>query len=583
MKRISALLLLLLALTLVFTACNESTPPANDTTAAPTTTAAPETEPPVTDLEIIKDGVANYTVVRSENATQSTIDAATLTRELIGRETGVHPNISTDWVKRGTELNHESLEILIGPTDYSESSEALVGIPYGDYIVTRVGNKLVVNAWSADGLSAAVSKLGEELIRTGETNSFTLPADIKITGTSVEIVNNLPMYEGGELNCIYDAGNSNQLIVIEETTLDQYKAYRKALEGAGFALYDENEIVGNAFATYTNDNYTVTVGYYAYQESTRIIIEPKTNLFPREADNKYEDKGITPTFTMLGLQASGNNGMSFVYQLCDGSYVIFDGGFNNDRDASFLFKHLRDNAPDKNNIVIAAWFITHPHGDHHGCYTKFSANYASQVTLEYLVGNFPSDAARLEGGLGTEGSGGSSILTNLKRFKDAKFIRAHAGQKLYLRNATFEILYTLESYAPNVLDYLNTCSIITRVTLAGQTFNITGDASNYGCDITQRMYGDYLKADFVQMCHHGYGTGTSAYKGVTTLYDYSAAPVVMWPVADVEISGMLNRAYDAHLYNLATTKEVFIAGKRDVTLKLPYTVGTSGLESVIKK
>lgn len=582
MKRLSALLLLLLAMTLVFTACNENKPSTDTTIAAPTTTAAPETEPPVTDLEIIKDGVSNYTIIRSEDATKSTIDAATLTRELIGRETGVHPNISTDWVKRGTELDHTTLEILVGPTNYSESAEALKGIPYGDYIVTRVDNKLVVNAWSADGLATAVSKLGEELIKNASTDNFSLPADIKLTGTSVEIVNALPLYEGGELTSIYDAGNKNRLVVIEETNLDAYKTYRKTLEGAGYTLYDENTIVDNTFATYTNDTYTITVGYYAYEESTRIIIEPKSTLFPREADNKYEDKGVTPTFTMLGLQPSGNNGMSFVFQLADGSYVIFDGGFNKDRDASFLYKHLRDNAPDKNNIVIAAWFITHAHGDHHGCYTKFASNYGSKVTLEYLVGNFPSDEARLEGGLGTEGSGGASILTNLKKFKGAQFIKAHVGQKLHLRNATFEILYTLESYAPGVLDYFNTSSLITRVTIGGQTFNITGDASNYACDITQKMYKDYLKCDFIQMAHHGYGTGTSSYKGVTTLYDYSAGPIVIWPVADVEIPNMLNRAYDAHLYNLATTKEVFVAGNRDVTLKLPYTVGTSGLDSVLK-
>ncbi|MBR7184774.1 MAG: hypothetical protein IKD37_04120 [Clostridia bacterium] len=45
---------------------------------------------------------------------------------------------------------------------------------------------------------------------------------------------------------------------------------------------------------------------------------------------------------------------------------------------------------------------------------------------------------------------------------------------------------------------------------------------------------------------------------------------------------MHSRAYDAHLQNLATAKEIMAAGSRDIRFNLPYTVGTSGFETILK-
>ncbi len=586
MKRITALLIALLAMAVLLTACNSDASSASDTTAAPTTTAAPETEPPVTDLEIVKDGVANYRVIRAEEAAQSAIDAATLVRKLIGDETGVFPDISTDWVKRGTELDHTTLEILVGPTNYEESTKALEGIPYGDYVVTRVDNKLVINAWSTSGLDAAVTALGRELIASADTGSFTLPADIKLTGTEIEIVNKLPVYEGGSVRAIYHSGDENQVVIIDDTNPDEYAAYRKTLESSGYTLYTENEITDNKFATYINDDYVINAGYYAYETASRIIIEPRTTLPPLESENKYEEK-VQPSFAMLGLEFDNGgslteNGLCFIFQLADGSYIVIDGGFNRARDAKALYDYMKEHAPDPNNITIAAWFITHSHGDHNGAWFKFSDTYASRVNLELLIGNFPSDEARLEGGLGTEGSGGPKTMNYVNSYKDAEFIKAHTGYQFFLRDAKVEVLYTLESYAPGVLSYFNTSSLIFTIEIAGQKFNILGDASNYGCDIAQKMYGDYLKADYVQTAHHGYTTGTSAYNGVTGVYTKSAAPVVIWPIGDKDYAGMSSRAYSAHLQNLETTKEIIVAGSREVRFLLPYTYGTSGYETILK-
>lgn len=336
MKRFAALLITLLMLAAILSACSGDTPLPADTTAAPTTTAAP-----ATDLAIVKDGVANYRVIRAEKANQATIDAATRVREQIAKETGVTPDISTDWVKRGTELDHTTLEILVGSTAYDESARALEGIPYGDYVVTRVDNKIVINAWSEAGLSDAVTAFNRALTANATEGNFSLPSDLRISDTAIAIVNKLPPYEGGTLRAIYHSGSNNQVVILDDTTLDAYAAYRKTLETAGYTQYTENDITGNHFATYVSDDYVINAGYYAYENAARIIIEPRTTLPPLEVENQYENK-VQPSVAMLGLEfmrddSLTENGLCFIFQLADGSYIVVDGGFSRDRDAKALY------------------------------------------------------------------------------------------------------------------------------------------------------------------------------------------------------------------------------------------------------
>lgn len=132
------------------------------------------------------------------------------------------------------------------------------------------------------------------------------------------------------------------------------------------------------------------------------------------------------------------------------------------------------------------------------------------------------------------------------------------------------------------MTYFNTSSVVFTLNIAGQQFLILGDASNDALTIVSSMYGDYLKSDFIQTAHHGYTTGSSAYSGVTKTYTLTAAPVVLWPVGAKDYAGMSSRAYDAHLQNLETTKEIIVAGARDVSFKLPYTYGSSGATTILK-
>ena len=589
MKRLACLTVLLLMLALILTGCNPAAqPPVDDLS---TTDAIVTTEPSDDGLTLVKDGVAHYRIVRGDEATQDVIDAALRVRNLIGDATDVTLEIATDWVKKGVERDHESLEILVGSTAYAESSEAMDGLGYGDYIIARVGNKIVINAWSEERLSDACNAFRSLVRSNSKDNALVLPADLKIIGTGDKMLGQLPVYENGTLSSISNPSTDIQLLVFTETTPDAYSAYLQKIASSGYTLYAENEITDNRFATYINDTYSINAGYYAYETSTRVTIEKRDAteaLPPRAEDNSYESK-VQPSVAQFGLAYPGsdgvtivNNGQGHAFQLSDGSFLVVDGGCKREIDAKQIYEFMHANAPDPNNITIAAWIFTHGHGDHTGAYEMFTKHYASKVKLELLVGNFPSDETQLEADDSTEAPSGNRIPPSVASYSGAKFVPAHVGQEYFLRDAKVEILYTLESFSPRLLSYYNTSSLIFTIELAGQTFLMLGDASQDGCQIAYKMYGEYLKADFLQPAHHGFGVGSLTYTGVTSVYNAAAAPVILWPCSDYSYSRMNTRAFSQHLIDLDSTKEIFVAGARVVRLMLPYTVGSSDQDSIVK-
>jgi len=271
-----------------------------------------------------------------------------------------------------------------------------------------------------------------------------------------------------------------------------------------------------------------------------------------------------------------------VWQLSDGSFIIVDGGYPEASHARKLYQFMREKAPDPDNITVAAWIITHPHGDHHGGLVQFAPVYGKKINVEMFVGNFPTDAVRKAGGI-TDGWSGEYLLGKIKEFfPTTPFLTARVGQRLFIRDAEIEIFYTFDSFAPREMTWYNTSSLVFAVNIAGQRFLITGDASHSGCSLAYYTFGDYLKSDYVQIAHHGAGVGATTTFGVTSVYSAAAAPIILWPAADATYHEYLDREQNAHAVNLPSTREIVVAGNRIFCVELPYTVGTSGQDTILK-
>ena len=598
-------LLLILALATVISmlcACGSGDGAKTDTTAdtsSDTTVATTAPEETPTELNIVVDGKAMYRIIRDEDAdTASTVVAqARSILNQIKSLTGASSKLTTDWVKSGQELDSESYEILIGVTDYPETRQVVDSLGYGDWAIQAVGNKIVIFGFNDNSLIYAVTKfnrlLSENVSEDGK--SITLTAEeINASGTRDEQLSDLPMYEDGQFYAYYKAGNDVDEIIVHETTTDEYSAYLKKLESNGYTCYATHDITDNSFATYYNSEYTITVGYYEYETAVRILIEPLAPEVGLKEDNVYTPV-TTSQITMIGLEyqksdgSYASNGLSVLIRLTDGRFVVVDGGFNRAAHANLLMKLLKEQSADyvtsTKDITIAAWIITHAHGDHDGMIYGQYNNFRG-ITVERFLVNFLSEtemtkadnSSTVGGNWGSgEGFEYQKVLTAAAAL-GATVHQVHVGQVFYFADLELEVLYTIESFGPNVCNALNTTSVVMRMEFGGDDGTVylsTGDATGNGMEICAKMYGDYMQSDIVQVCHHGYTTWGND-SGMIKAYKLINAPTVLWPQGQKAYPNYKSLSYNSVLFEVSNYKEVYVAGSEGdtITIPIPYTVGT---------
>ena len=596
MKKIFCFTVALLSLVVLLSACGtgtvEETTPAETT--AETTVA---TEPAVTSVDIVRDGKAVFTVIRDEDVDTSAV-VVSQSRSVIDsvkKLTGTMLKLETDWVKRGSELDSSTYEILMGVTDYPETKQVMESLNYGECAVRLVGNKIVVFGYTDTTMSHAVSHLNlvlEKSVSEDKKNITVSVEDLEYFKSYDAQMNALPTYEGGVFSGYYKAGNSTNEFIVGNTNPEEYQAYLKKLESNGFTCYTTHQITDNLFATYTNDKYTVTAGYYDYETSARIIIEPLAPAVGLESENVYTPV-TTSQITMLGMEFKNSdgsytsNGLSVLIRLTDGRFIIVDGGFNRAKHSSELMKQLKEQsagyAKSMKDITIAAWIVTHPHGDHDGLlYGKYSDFMG--IKVERILANFLSETeltkANNSDSVGanwgeTEGFEYQNVLTAAKAL-GATIHQVHVGQVFWFADLKMEVLYTIESFGPKVCNALNTTSIVLRMEFGGETvYMSTGDATGNGMEICTKMYGDYMQSDIVQVCHHGYTTWGND-SGMIRAYGVINAPTVLWPQGLHAYPNFKGVSYNAVLFTVPNYKEVYVSGAEgdSVVIPLPYTVGT---------
>ena len=115
-------------------------------------------------------------------------------------------------------------------------------------------------------------------------------------------------------------------------------------------------------------------------------------------------------------------------------------------------------------------------------------------------------------------------------------------------------------------------SIIFSLKIAGQRMIITGDGANTSFDKMVNMYGSSLKADIVQVAHHGYGTGVSANAstGVMQGYTYMSPSLVLWPISESGFASVENAVYNVTIKTLPSVKKIIGAEGSDHVVMLPF-------------
>ncbi len=237
-----------------------------------------------------------------------------------------------------------------------------------------------------------------------------------------------------------------------------------------------------------------------------------------------------------------NHGMVYVLKLADNSLFVIDAGafqYFNDAQVDKFMAFLREitgTTGTTDTIKIAAWFITHDHGDHSAGFSRVIGKYHEQLDFDRIFFNFPSKNINND-----EIHDDNAYYRLVKYYAnylkddDVKYMKIHTGQSFNLADIKIDVLYTHEDLvnpttgATEITDHNDASSVI-KITVDGETFMILGDIDEYAMNIILENNSDsVLKADAVQLAHH-------AMNDIRALYDKIQAEVLMVPQSQYYIS-----------------------------------------------
>lgn len=547
----------------------ESTPPADETTA-----------PSIEEgnfIPLVNGTEALARVIFNANGGNDAISAAKTINAAVKQLTGTNLSI---YSSSAAAPSFNGMDILINIPGRPETAAALEGLSLGEYRIGVYSGALVIAAADDSAITTAVDDLCsilEKIAVDGQVGVYDQMAHKGVYNLPLSMV--MPE-KSAKSTQIYYNGDDSYTVTFEGVDKAKYDAYNTALAATGLTQYTAREIDGNLFATYTGRECVVTSIFIKHTNQLKIISEPVavTALPSLTPDLAQNPKNVTPMVTQIGLEVNGNttnytNGMSYVIRLDDGRFIIIDGGHPRAENAGNLFKILRAQAPDANNIVIAAWIITHAHTDHAGMFFKHFQAYSKSLTVEKFIFDFPTEDEAWVG------KGMHDYIVGMKKqiardHANATVYKAHAGQQYLIGNAKIDILYSFELLCPpEINDKFNMTSIMFSIELAGQKLMFLGDCMIESSNMMVDMYGKSLDSDFVQVGHHGAtGATTELYAEISPIY-------VLWPIAESKYNaGYKNAAQNAYFRVTPDVKEICVAGDNIYTATLE-----PGKDPVIKK
>lgn len=361
-----------------------------------------------------------------------------------------------------------------------------------------------------------------------------------------------------------------EVTLIQNASAALLARYVEYAISCGFTQKARVEREEHIFVAFAGAGDALFINYFARTHELSLVVEENSAYFDFSA--ACGTPIVSPQITQIALE---DFGMSYAIRLSDGRFIVIDGGREFEPDATRLYHCLKHTSPAE-TPVIAAWIFSHPHSDHFHCYIKFAELYGEQVVLERVLYNFPSrdDIAHYPKLKSEEQHFKKAspfdnipLMQACVRSMGAKTYMPHTGQTYQIGDAKCEILSTLGDTI-HASDNINATSLVIRMELGGQVILFTTDASFSIARLPQR-YGAYLKADILQIPHHGFQSGTAA--GEIAGYDLIDPSVCFLPVADYHAFNTFCtfREGTNHIMCKPTVQEM-ITGSVQRTITLPY-------------
>lgn len=321
--------------------------------------------------------------------------------------------------------------------------------------------------------------------------------------------------------------------MVDEEAFDSFllAGYLKA-EACNYLVLNKNN------ATSELDAY----GYYQIAQTADYIV--------------YRCDDMTAHAWRITQHPDDENSMFYTIESDTEGLIVVDGGWAKDADS------VREVIASYGNKVDA-WMITHPHKDHAGA---FCAIYPDLQGIE--VGQvYAVDMASEE--LCAENAPWDTFET-LEAFQALDIPQlqyVHKGDQLSINGLTVDILSAYDDYVDELSDdLLNDGSMMFQIKGNEQSMLFCADVGISMSDYLESTYGEALKADYIQMGHHGNGgLSESFYRLVNPEVAFFDAPQsLMYPAAGTTYTTPANREL---MKSLGAKVYYFATGDNNVILK----------------
>lgn len=207
--------------------------------------------------------------------------------------------------------------------------------------------------------------------------------------------------------------------------------------------------------------------------------------------------------------------MGYAIKTINGKIIIIDGGTTDD--AEQLEKYIANNGNK-----VDYWFITHPHSDHAGAFEVIAQNeninigkiYMSINNKEWYIQNEPQRKDDIEAFF---------PIIEQEKIKD-KIIEPQVNDIIKIDNITAKILGIKN---PEITkNAINNSSMVIKLTVNQKNILFLGDTGTESSEKLIKNQEKNLKADIVQVAHHGQAGGTEE------LYKIIKPKICLWPTTD---------------------------------------------------
>ncbi|MBQ9544425.1 MAG: hypothetical protein IJV00_04785 [Clostridia bacterium] len=552
--RSSKIICVLFLCVLLLCSCSETASARQASGSAPVSDAPVSVSAEVEMLPVIGEGAPGMTVLTPNARHAPVSEAANNIASSLGDLTGAEIFVLSE-----SSLNKDDSQIImnVGRT-VSELSEKLYSRLAPDEIGYIIENGEIAIASVCEQFTPEACGLFlADFKAFAARGAFSVPANaFRSAKCSAPLPENLPVIPGADETNYADCSDGFYAVSYQYFDPEQFTEYLGEFEKAGFEKLCENAVGDTRSAVFT-DGTTEVHAYYLYDsEVIRVVFGPLGYGVPREEESVEGSASLT----LLPLKQFG---LSMIFTLPDGRFVVVDGGQQSE--SRNLVKYLAENAPEEEMPVVAAWFFTHAHPDH--TYAFFGVRDPSlyqQITVENFVFNFPclDVYERYEPDCIAQTKNVRDTISFC--FPDAKIIKPHTGDQMKLGGLTVDFLMTQEDLAPYSLSDFNSSSLVMRFALAGTTVMVTGDMSEANFALVNANYSpEDLKCDILQVPHHGWNRNKRFFESVD-------AEIVFIPNNGASEAPTLFKGYDIE----NVTKKalaLYACAEKTVTIPLPYT------------